>query len=203
VTGTLVFLTPLGAIAMAALVLPLVGLALVQRRERRAREALGLHAPPPASRIVRTFGLVLVPVLLGLAATQPALRTTKHAHVRTDAQAWFVMDVSRSMLASAKPGSPTRLQRARKIALAVRDSIPEVPSGIATITDRALPDLFPTSDLGVFELAMTRAVAVEQPPPTLNAVVATKTDAVGNLGTQNFFSPSARRRVVVLDGSTW
>jgi hypothetical protein len=150
------------------------------------------------SRLARTIALLAVPALLGLAATQPALRTTKHAHVRTDAQAYFVVDISRSMLASTRPGAPTRLQRAKRIAIAVRNALPEVPSGIATITDRALPSLFPNADLGVFDLTMNRAVDIEQPPPTLDAVVATNTSAVGSLGTQNFFSPSARHRVVVL-----
>jgi hypothetical protein len=198
VASSLVFLTPLGAIAMLALVLPLAALGLVARRESRARRALGLPAPPPTRRLGRTLALVAVPVVLGLAAMQPALRTTRNAHVRTDAQAYFVVDVSRSMLASAGPGRLTRLERARRLAIAVRNAIPEVPSGIATITDRALPDLFPTSDLGVFDLTMMRAVAIEQPPPILDAVVASKTDAVSSLETQNFFSPSAKRRVVVL-----
>jgi hypothetical protein len=47
---------------------------------------------------------------------------------------------------------------------------------------------------------MNRAVAIEQPPPTIDAVVATNLKAVGSLGTQNFFAPppTGRKRVVVL-----
>src|SRR5262245_54627625 len=118
-SSSLVFLTPLGAIAMLAFVVPFAALGLVARRERRARRALGLPAPPTARRLGRTLALVGVPVVLGVAAMQPALRTTRNAHVRTDAQAYFVVDVSRSMLASAGPGRPTRLERARRLAIDV------------------------------------------------------------------------------------
>jgi hypothetical protein len=45
---------------------------------------------------------------------------------------------------------------------------------------------------------MERAVDIEQPPPNLGAVVSTNLDALKALGTQNFFEPSARRRLVVL-----
>jgi hypothetical protein len=198
--ASLVFLTPAGAIAMAASVLPLAALALAARRERRAREALGLRPPPPARRVARIAGLAAVPILLGLAATQPALRTTDHARVRTDAQAFFVMDVTRSMGASGQPGGTTRLERARRLAIRLRDSIPEVPAGIATLTDRALPSLFPTPDPAQFRLTMERAIGLDQPPPTITAVVATNIGAVGALGTQNFFSPppAGKHRVVVL-----
>src|SRR5207247_8423161 len=75
-----------------------------------------------------------------------------------------------------------------------------------TLTDRALPNLFPTTDTGLFRLTMERAVGIEQPPPTLNAIVSTNlggiqpnnNTGVGALGTQNFFDRLARKRVVVL-----
>jgi hypothetical protein len=204
--SSLVFLTPAGAIAMAACVVPLAALALAARRERRAREALRLRPPPPVRRAARIVGLAAVPILLGLAATQPALRTTEHARVRTDAQAYFVVDVTRSMAASSKPGGTTRLERARRLAIRLRDSIPEVPAGIATLTNRALPSLFPTADSAQFRLTMERAIGIEQPPPTITAVVATNIAGIGALGTQNFFSPppAGKHRVVVLltDGET-
>jgi hypothetical protein len=198
--ASLVFLTPAGAIAMMACVLPLAALAVATRRERQARETLGLRPPPPARRAARLVGLAAVPILLGLAAMQPALRTTEHARVRTDAQAFFVMDVTRSMDASGRPGGTTRLERARRLAIQLRDSIPEVPAGIATLTDRALPSLFPTADAAQFRLTMERAVGLDQPPPTITAVVATNIGAVGAVGTQNFFSapPAGKHRVVVL-----
>ena len=52
------------------------------------------------------------------------------------------------MAASATPNSPTRLERAVAAAVKLRASIPDVPAGVATLTDRVLPDLFPVPDIG-------------------------------------------------------
>jgi hypothetical protein len=196
--GSLIFLTPRGGLAVLALGLPLAGLALAARRERSARQILRLEAPPPVQRLPRVAALVAVPVLLGLAATQPALRSRTVARVRTDAQAFFVVDVSRSMMASRTPSGPTRLERAKQDAIAIREAISQVPSGIATLTDRVLPDLFPNPDPNVFAQTMTSAVAIENPPPNTSNVLATSLGALGAVGTQNFFDPTARRRVAVV-----
>jgi hypothetical protein len=196
--ASLVLLTPLGALAMLAGAVPLAGLALAARREHQARELLGLPAPAPISNLRRAAALVAVPVVLGIAATQPALRSTTRAHVRTDAQAFFVIDISRSMLASHSPGSPTRLARAKKDALALRDAIPEVPAGIATMTDRIVPELFPNPDRNVFAQTLDQAVQIEEPPPETSDVLATSLASLGSVGNQNFFSPSAKHRLVVV-----
>ena len=181
-----------------ALAIPLVGLALAARREQRAGSMLRLPPPPPARRLPRVLALVAVLGLLGLAATQPALRTTTTARVRTDAQAFFIVDISRSMMASRTATSPTRLARAKQAALEIRGAIPQVASGIATLTNRVLPDLFPTADQNVFEQTMRKAVAIEQPPPTTSNVLATSLGALGSIETQNFFSPAARKRLVIV-----
>jgi hypothetical protein len=196
--ASLVFLTPLGALAMLAVAIPLAGLALAARRERQARDLLGLAPPPPVNRITRVTALVAVPVVLGLAATQPALRSVQSANVRTDAQAFFVVDVSRSMLASRGPDGASRFDRAKEEALRLRDAIPEVPAGIATLTDRVVPGLFPNSDRNVFGQTLNRAVRIQEPPPTNSGVLGTSLGALGSLGTDNFFEPSAKRRLVVV-----
>jgi len=179
-------------------VVPLAALALAARRERRGRQALGLPPPPPARRLPRTLGLAAVSILLGLAAAQPALRTHTTFRVRTDAEALFVIDVSRSMLAAAKPGAPARLERAKRDAIAIRDGIADVPSGVATLTDRVLPSLLPNADPSVFRNTVQSAVEIEQPPPSSTDVVATTLGALGAVGTQNFFAPTAKRRLVVV-----
>ena len=196
--GSLVFLTPLGALAAVACVLPLAGLALAARREAFARRLLRLPAPPPVRRLPRVAALAAVPIVLGLAATQPALRSRTTTRVRTDAQAFFVIDISRSMMASRTAKSPTRLARAKADALRIRDAIPQEPSGIATFTDRALPSLFPNSDPNVFANTLRNAIQIENPGPTTSNVLATSLDAVAALGNQNFFSPGIRRRLVVV-----
>ena len=80
----------------------------------------------------------------------------------------------------------------------MRDAIPQVPSGIATLTDRVLPNLFPNPDRNVFAQTLAQAVMIEQPPPQTSNPVATTLGALGALGTQNFFAPSAKRRVLVV-----
>jgi hypothetical protein len=70
--------------------------------------------------------------------------------------------------------------------------------GVATLTDRVLPDLFPDIDRGVFTSTVERAVAIEQPPPADVNVTATSFDALAALGTANYFAPEARKRLVVV-----
>jgi hypothetical protein len=193
-----VFLTPrAGFVAFAGLV-PLVGLALGGRRVRRARTTLGLPAPPPARLLPTLLSLAAVPVLLGIAAAQPALRSRVTARVRTDAQVMFVLDNSRSMLAAKGPTAPTRLTRAKKAAIAIRAALPDVPAGVATFTDRVLPALLPVADSSVFDSTVDRAVAINQPPPADSNVVATDLGSLGVLATGDYFPPSVHRRLVVV-----
>jgi hypothetical protein len=196
--STLVFLTPSAGIVVAAVVIPLLALAVAGRNVAQARRQLGLAGPPAVRRLATIVALVCVCGLLALAAMQPALRSTTSARVRTDAQAIFVLDISRSMMAASSPSAPTRLARAKRLATAMRAAIPQVPSGVATLTDRVLPNLFPSSDEATFDDTVERAVSIEQPPPADVDVVATSLAALGSLGTQNYFPPSARKRLVVV-----
>ncbi len=197
-TASLVLLTPLAGLAALALVVPLAGLALALRLERRGRELLRLRPPPAAARLPLVIGLAAVPALLGLAAAQPALRSATKDRVRTDAQAFFVLDVSRSMLAAGGPGGPTRLARAKSDASRLRALLPELPAGIATMTDRVLPDLMPIPGGSAFDNTLEKAVAIEQPPPESAGVEATTLGSLGDLGTQNYFPPSIRSRLVIV-----
>ena len=105
------FLTPLGAVLALALVVPVAVLVLRERRARRVRTSLGLAQPPVRSLGPLAAALAAVPCLLGLAAMQPIVETTRTIDERTDAEVFVVADVSRSMLASSRSGSPTRLER--------------------------------------------------------------------------------------------
>ncbi|HEY3922078.1 MAG TPA: vWA domain-containing protein [Gaiellaceae bacterium] len=195
---SLVFLTPDAGLVAFAAALPLVALVVAGRRIRRTRAALRLLAPPPVRILPRVLALAAVPALLGVAAAQPALRSQTTARVRTDAQAMFVLDISRSMRAAKGPGAATRLARAKREALAMRAAIPQVPSGIATFTDQVLPSLLPSADPAVFDSTVERAVAIEQPPPADDSVTATNLAALSVLGTGDYFPPSARKRLVVV-----
>lgn len=196
--GALVFLTPWGALAALAVVAPLAAIAVVARRERRARHLLELADPPTGPRLRTVLGVVAALALLGVAAAQPAIRTTTGLRVRTDAEAIYVVDTSRSMLAAPSPRGRTRIARARAEAEQLRQELSDVPAGVATLTDRVLPDLLPVPGVDAFEQTVGQAVRIENPPPESGGTTATSLGALAALGTQNFFSPSARRRLVIV-----
>jgi hypothetical protein len=196
-------LSPAGLLVAPAALLPLAALAFALRKVERVRTALRLDPPPTGPRR-RAWALAAVPALLALAAAQPALTTTDTREIRTDAEALVIVDVSRSMLAASNPTAPTRLARANGAALRIREALGEVPTGLASLTDRVLPLLLPTADRSAFEQTVRRALAPESPPPREVSVTATMLGALGEAARGNLFSPSARRRlfVVVTDGES-
>jgi hypothetical protein len=200
----IILLTPSAAIFAIAALIPLAVFAVRERRARGIRQELSLAAPPLRARAPLVLSLALVPGLLGLAATQPVLETERAHEERVDAEIFVVLDTSRSMLASERNGAPTRFDRARSIALRLQRSLPEVPIGLASMTDRALPHLFPTTDARVFEATLRDAMAVDRPPAARYAPLATSLNALSAIPRTNFFAPSAQRRVLVVltDGET-
>ena len=193
------FLTPLGGLLVLAAVVPLVAALLGGRRVASVRRALAL-APPPARRAAPlrlALGIAGIAVL-GLAAAQPALTRESRQRVRSGVQALFVLDTSRSMAASATASSPTRLDRAVAAAVRLRAAVPGVESGVATLTDRVLPDLLPVADVAGFDGVVRRAVAIESPPPRDQDVRATTYAALTQIASGNDFAPSATERIVVL-----
>lgn len=192
------FLSPeAGAIVIMAL-LPLGLLLAGERRTGRVRAALGLEPPRRRRRGALVAGIVAAPALLALGAMQPVVdRRTAHV-TRTDAEIFFVVDTSRSMSASRTATSRTRLQRARAAAIELRGRLGDVPAGIASMTDRVLPHLFPTPDRDVFSATVERSIGVDQPPPVNWNRTATTLGALSALPTRNFFSPEAARRVTVV-----
>lgn len=191
--------TPLGILFGLTALVPLAVFALRRRRLRDVRRALGLARAPLRAEIPLVVAITTVPVLLGIAATQPVVETTRTVRERTDVQAFVVLDVSRSMLASRAPGTPTRFERARGLASELRGELPEVPFGIASLTDRVLPHLFPTTDGRVFDATLERAVSVDNPPPAIAYVsVATKLGALRSIEEKNYFPPSTKKRVLVV-----
>src|SRR5262249_30248305 len=138
----LVFLTPLAALAGLAALVPLL-LALVREvRDGRLRRVLGVAAPRLGARFATALAAAALVGCLAAAAAQPALRADSRTKARTDAQVFFVVDVSRSMLARARRGAPTRFQRAVELALRVRAALPQVPAGVASLSDWLLPHAF-------------------------------------------------------------
>jgi hypothetical protein len=198
------FLTPQGAALGLAVVVPLSGLLWVERRARRIRASLGVREPRLRTRLPETALLCTLVALLALAAAQPVLATQRTQAVRTDAEASFGFDISRSMLAAHGRAEPTRLERAKSLGLELRRRLSDVPVGIASFTDRVLPHLFPTSDQATFAATLARAVDVEHPPPAGYDVRATTLGALATVASTGFFSAPARRRLLVVftDGET-
>jgi hypothetical protein len=190
--------TPLALLFGVTALLPLAVFALRLRRLGETRRALRLAQPSLRSYLPLVIALAAVPALLGLAAAQPVVETTKTVRQRTDVQAFVVLDVSRSMLASRESGAPTRLDRAKDLAVTLRRELPDIPFGVASLTDRVLPHLFPTSDVLVFDATLERAVRIENPPPATYATIATKLGSLREIPEQSYFPPSAKRRVVVV-----
>ena len=197
------FLTPRAALLAPLAIVPMVAFVIAGRRVDRVRALLQLPVPRTARGRLRVLLPAAVVLLLVLAAMQPVVQTRTGLRARTDAQVFIVLDTSRSMAAAPSPGAPTRLARAKRVAIALGARLPGVPLGVATFTDRVLPDLFPTSDAGAYDSAV-QSVGVESPPPRDVNTVATGFDALTEPATEGFFAPSARRRalVVITDGET-
>jgi len=193
------FLTPVGALLMLGVVVPVVALLVVRRRARRVRGVLGMSEPSLRRLAISLVALLAASVLVGLAAAQPVLEQTETLRVRTDAEMFIVVDVTRSMLAQSSTGSPRRLDRAKAAASELRASLSGVPVGIASLTNRVLPHLFPSANEDVFEVTLERSIGIERPPPSSGlATLATNLSALGTLRGLRYFSPSSKKRLVVV-----
>ena len=195
----LIFLTPLAAILAVSALLPLAIYIFRERRAGRIRGAIGLDEPSRRDRAPLVVAIAAVPLLLGIAAAQPVLGTERSVPEREDAEAYFVLDTSRSMLAADGPGEPTRFERAVDAASAIRDRIPEVRSGIVSMTDRLLPHVLPTTDRRVFETTLRRSIGVELPPPAFTySTHATSYEVLAGIPERRYFSQTAKKRVLVV-----
>lgn len=204
---TIQFLTPKGALLGFLVLVPLAAFLAVSKRATGVREALGVPALPESARLVPLVAVVAVGVLLGLAAAQPLFERSSDRKVRSDAEAYVVLDVTRSMLARQGVTGQMRIVRAKRAAEQIRASLPDVKVGVASITNRVLPHLFPSADQDVFRATLEKAVGVDRPAPGTGFIVApgqvgnrntTTFAALAGMATQGFFSPEARKRVVVV-----
>jgi hypothetical protein len=202
---SLTILTPLGLLLALGLVVPLVAMLRARRKAGRVRDVLGVPAPRRRALGVPLAALVTGAALLGLAAAQPVFEWTEDQRVRTDAEAFVVLDVSRSMLAQTDEGAPMRIDRAKAAATALRTAIADVPVGVASLTDRVLPHVFPTTDEAVFEATLERSVAIERPPPRSSfATGATSLNALATLRGLRYYTPASKERlaIVLTDGES-
>jgi hypothetical protein len=199
-------LTPAGLLVCLTALLPPAALLVVARRQARVATAIGLRRAPARAVAPMAFVSAAACVALGLAAAQPVLTGTESRTVRTESEIVFFVDVSRSMLASAGPGEPTRLERARSAVERLRLAVPDVAAGISGLTDRALPYVFPTFDADVFSETLARSVQVDAPRPLEGGLttVVTSFAPLATVTRDGFFGRGARFRtcVLVTDGET-
>ena len=189
-------LAPYGLLLLLGLVPVLAAFVQAERRAGNVRSRLGLRAPGPFRPVAATVALCLAAAFVALAASRPVVREREARYTRTDAEAIFALDISRSMLAAASTAGPTRLNRAKAAAKTIRAAIPDVPAGIATFTDRALPNLFPTSDADAFSATIDRSVGVDRPPPLGSSLTVTTFEALAM--PRGYFTPDRRHRLLVI-----
>jgi von Willebrand factor type A domain len=196
-------LTPEGAALGVLVALPLAAMLAAGRRAERARSLLGLEGPGSGG-VGPGLALLACAALLGLAAAQPVLTEREDVRARTDVEALVVLDSSRSMLAAAGPTEETRFDRARDAARRLVAAMPDVPVGLASMTDRVVPHAFPTPRRSVFLATLDRVLGVEQPPPAGSDSRATSLAALARVADGALFSPDAERRllVVLTDGES-
>jgi hypothetical protein len=200
------FTTPLAALVLFVGLVPLGVLLAEKERLRRVCLQLGLRPPETRNLLPVVLALAALVLLLALAAAQPvvAKRTTEKG--RADAEAFFVFDTSRSMAASAGPGAPTRLDRARTDAKALRARLPSLPTGVASLTDRMLPHLFPSMSLNDFNATLDESLGIDRPTSSLGYgdALGTKLGALGDLVAAHYFNPGSKRNIAVVftDGET-
>jgi hypothetical protein len=192
------FLSPLGSLVVVAVVVPLATHALLEVRARRVARTLTLTLPPIRSRLGVPLGITGVAALLALAAAQPVLSGTTTRVGRSDAEVYVLFDTSRSMLAREDWRSPTRLGRAKALAQDLRLGLRDVPVGVASLTDRMLPHLFPTLDPQVFASTLRDAIGIQKPPPVGSGDLATDFNSIADITTNQYFRPSITKRLLVV-----
>ena len=194
------FLTPVDALFVVAAAAPLAALLVTERRSTRVRALLRLRGPGRRPVLQAASALVLLPALVAIAAAQPVVVRQELVRQRGDAQAFVVVDTSDSMRASSGPHQPSRIERAKKIAVRLQHALGDVPVGIASMTDRVLPDLMPTTDPALFDRTIAQSVGIDRPPPSQQYRYerATNFQALVPLVTSHFFSDTAKHRLLVV-----
>ena len=199
ISAAITFLTPTAALVGLAAIVPLAAVALVSWRHRRLRQALGLEGRLRLVRLREVVAVVALFTLLAGAATQPLVSHGRSIAARADVEAYVLFDVSRSMLAAASPDQPTRFDRAVQFALDLRPRFGGIPVGVASLTDRPLPHVFPTADGSTFASVVTGAIGIERPPPLEQGQIrATTFEALEDLAKENFFSAGSTKRAVIV-----
>lgn len=208
---SLEFDAPANALCLLSLVPLAVVCRAVRGRQLRAARALGLL---PQSRLAAggtAIALGGAVTLLALAASKPVAWVERAAHVRTDAEAYLVVDTSVSMLARRRIDSEPRITKARSLVGRLALMLPQdVPIGLATMPRAVLPLLAPTIDRTLLVDVAQKQLVVGAVPgrpgwtrttsSTGQAIrqVSTTFDSLRSLVDVPFFAADRARRLVIL-----
>lgn len=171
----------------------------MEHRTRRLRSLFSLAASRRRDLVTAAAALTILPALVAVAAAQPVVIRKEALTQRVDAQVFLVFDTSLSMSARNGLQSPTRLERSKREAEALVERLGDIPIGIATLTDRILPNVMPTTNVGLVTRTIHQSVRIDEPPPstryrgrasTLQALIPTSNDGL--------FSPGVRHRILVI-----
>jgi hypothetical protein len=138
----------------------------MEDRTRRLRRLFSLQEPRRRDLAVVAVAVALIPVLLGVAAAQPVVVHRQSVTQRSDAEILIVFDTSTSMSARPAPQAPTRLQRAEQDAERILPQLGDIPVGLATMTDRVLPTLMPTTNDALIRRTIEQSIGINEPPPS-------------------------------------
>ncbi len=184
---------------MLAAAIPLAALWFTHTRMERVRRLFSLRSRRRRELAGVAAALVALPALLGVAAAQPVV---VHHHLlgqRLDVQLFFVFDTSTSMSARTGPDGTTRLARAEQEAESIVPKLGTIPVGVATMTDRVLPDLMPTTNYTLIRRTIEQSVGIDRPPPEQRyRGRATTFSALYPVGRSNLYSPGVRHRIFVV-----
>lgn len=194
----LTFLSPEAALIGLAVGAPIVALTLAESRARIVRTLLRL--PAPATRgWLYLAAIVVFAIFVSVGAAQPVLERERLRPVRSDAEVFFVFDTTRSMAASSSADGETRFERARQMAKDMRLSLRELRVGVASVTDRVLPHLFPSANLQSFHLTLDKTLGVERPASVQRGNgLGSSLGSFAGLPAQQFFDRAARHHVLVI-----
>jgi hypothetical protein len=171
----------------------------MERRTDRLRRFFSLATPRRRDLAAVAVALAVLPALVAVAAAQPVVVHRQWITERLDAQAFIVFDTSQSMSARDGPSSPTRLDRAKREAKQVIRQLGDIPVGIATMTDRVLPDVMPTTDLAVVVRTLDVSVGINEPPPIERYPGrATTLQALYPISNNNMFPPEVKHPLLVI-----
>jgi hypothetical protein len=193
------FLTPLDSLFVLAALVPLAAFLHTEQQAQRIRRLLHLSDPARRALAPIVIALVALPALVAVAAAQPVVVGKRFVDERADAQGYVLLDTSLSMSASAGPRQPTRLDRAKHLAMRIQHALADVPLGVASMTDRALPNLLPTTDAALFDRTVAQSVQIDSPPPSQTYTGrATTFDALLPIAQSRFYLPTAQRRLLLV-----